>query len=196
MKIRQFILQSLAATCGLYLAGCASTGALPDAGGKPAGGAGKRGLGNVTVSVFRDARGLGAHHLGQVRTGTGISFNTVETSIPVNQLVAETFGSGLQARGMAGKPGTTGWRLGGVIKEFSCDQVVRSGANAEISVVLYQPGTTTPTFRKTYHAEKSEVSFAIGDTGVLKNLATLVLQEIVDLALDDPELRLHTDRKH
>jgi hypothetical protein len=51
-------------------------------------------------------------------------------------------------------------------------------------------------FRKSYHAEKSEANLAIGDTTVLKGIASEALQEVVDRALDDPELRQHTDRKY
>jgi hypothetical protein len=152
---------------------------------------------NVSVGGFRDARGLDSPTtLGQIRTAGGPIGTKIETNIPVAQIVENTFGYGIQLRGMEGKPGSSPWRISGIIKEFTCDQVIRAGAAAEITVLLHKDNSDRASFRKTYHAEKTEATTKIGpmaDTKFLKNIASDVLQQIVDRALDDPELRAITD---
>jgi hypothetical protein len=178
------------------LTSCVTTKESLDYSEAAASGLRKGGKANVTVSLFQDRRGMEPNYLGQVRPGGGLTFKKIETNIPVVDVVKNTFGYGLHIRGMAGQPGKSGWRIGGIIREFNCDQVVRSGSNVELLVMLYQPGAETPAFRKTYQAEKTETSLAIGDTNLLKTLASSALQEVVDRALDDPELRAYTDRKY
>jgi uncharacterized lipoprotein YajG len=147
---------------------------------------------NVSVGSFKDARNQADTYLGQVRQA-GVAVHKLDTSIPVSQIVENTFGYGLATRGMNGNGA---WRISGIIKEFSCDQVVRAGASAEITVLLHKVGDTQATFRKTYHAEESAATLKIGPTGdtqMLRELASEVLQRVVDKALDDAELRLLTD---
>jgi hypothetical protein len=154
---------------------------------------------NVSVGGFRDARGVDSPTtLGQLRTAAGPMGTKIETNIPVSQIVENTFGYGIQIRGMEGKPGSSPWRISGIIKEFSCDQVIRAGAAAEITVLLHKDNADKAAFRKTYHAEKTEATTKIGplgDTKFLKDIASDVLQQIVDRALDDPELRAMTDAR-
>lgn len=194
-NLRQIFKHTLLA-CLFALSSCSTTKESLDYETPNANGMRTGGQKNVTVSIFQDKRAMEPNYLGQVRPGGGISFKKIETNIPVSEVVANTFGYALHVRNMAAPAGKSGWRIGGVIREFNCDQVIRSGASIELSVLLYQPGAEIPVFRKSYHAEKSEANLAIGDTAVLKGLASDVLQEVVDRALDDPELRQHTDKKH
>ena len=85
--------------------------------------------------------------------------------------------------------------LSGAITRLDADQYVRKEANVAVDVALIEPSTGRRVFSKSYKSEKVEGSAFSMATGVfgsvddLRALTSAALQEVVDGALDDPELR-------
>jgi uncharacterized lipoprotein YajG len=186
----------LAAAASIFLAGCSTHRASLDYDPEQAHGLRPGSGATISVGSFADKRDLPDNYLGQIREAAGPLQKKIETNVPVSQIVGNTFAYGLQHRKMlsSGKGGK--YVLGGIIREFSCDQVLRAGASAEIAVTLTAPGAEKPAFRKTYTAERSEATVklgVLGDPQKLRDLASRTLQELVDKALDDPDLRQITD---
>ncbi|MBP7951149.1 MAG: hypothetical protein KA004_15975 [Verrucomicrobiales bacterium] len=183
-----------AAALTVFLTGCSTHQASLEYDPRRAPGLTADGRGNVSVGVFKDARGVPDTYLGQIREAGPVQ-KKLETSVPVARIVENTFGYGMQVRRMLGQQGT-GFLLSGTINEFSCDQFVRAGASADITVQLRGTRGNRVLFSKTYTAENTEATAKIGvlgDPQILKSLASRTLQQVVDKALDDPELRGITD---
>lgn len=189
--MKRFLCLVLAAAC---LSSCSTSVTSLDYAPGRSRGVMKGGRHNVKAGIFRDNRGESETYLGQIREAGPIG-KTIETSIPVARIVGNTFGYALQTRGMLAGSNPQ-WVISGDIQEFSCDQVIRAGATVDISVKLTRVGSRRPAFVKSFTAEKVETTTAVSfmaDPGHLRDLASRALQEAIDRALDDPELRKLTD---
>jgi len=146
----------------------------------------------VTVVNFVDARDEQATWLGVIRGGFGNHLKTLESTRPAAELVRDAFADGLGARGV--KAGAGGLQLGGTVRKLYCDQVVRREANVIVELTVSAPDGQRR-FARTYEANRVEGSALALDTGIFASTEALrlilerTLREVVDQALDDPELR-------
>jgi hypothetical protein len=150
-----------------------------------------RGLGNhnVMVGVFKDSRKLPPNFLGLITSANpGAERQKIETSQPVAEIVTAGFGAGLKVRDMQAQKKKAEWTITGEILEFSCNQASRAGATVDIRVRLFRAGSTTASFNKSFTSEKT-AAVAAGNNEALKGLAATALEDAVNRALDDSELR-------
>lgn len=176
----------LASLLALFLTQCATP---PPAGEEDAS--------TIAVGTFKDDRGVPPSYIGQIRGAAQTPVLKVETSIPVSQIVENAFGHTLAQRKMLAQPMKGQWLLQGAIREFSCDQFAKIGSTAEITISLTKSGEASPAFRKSYTAEDAMESLpgAESNPQLIKDLAAKTLQQLVDNALDDPELRQLLDAR-
>jgi uncharacterized lipoprotein YajG len=149
-----------------------------------------RGLGshNVKVGAFKDSRGVPANFLGQIKSADlTAEKQKIETSQAVAEIVASSFQKGLKLRDMQAGSKEAEWTVTGDILEFSCNQIARAGATVDIRVRLFKAGNTAPAFNKSFTSEKT--SAAVSGNDAIKSLAAATLEEVVNRALDDAELR-------
>jgi hypothetical protein len=59
-----------------------------------------RGTPDFSVGQFKDKRGVQAQTLGHVRMPIGPAVDTLQTRLPVSEIVSNAFAYGLEARGM------------------------------------------------------------------------------------------------
>lgn len=147
----------------------------------------------VTVGTFQDLREGDKKWLGVIRGGFGNHLKTLEADRPVYLMVREAFEDGLRARTVSVASGSNEQLTGKIIKLYA-DQVVRREGNAEVELtVTDQQGVKR--FTKTYTHSRLEGSVLSMQTGVfasiddLRDVLQKTLSELVDKALDDPELR-------
>lgn len=146
----------------------------------------------VTLGAFVDQRDEKPNWLGVIRGGLGNHLKTLESNQPAAELVRTAFADGLRSRGVKTDAGSL--QLGGTVRKLYCDQVARREAN--VIVELSVSGADGQRhFTKTYEANRIEGSALALNTGVfaspeeLRLVLERALQEVVDKALDDPELR-------
>lgn len=146
----------------------------------------------VSVGRFTDARGEDEFYLGSVRTPIGTHLETVTTKVPVSQVVRNAFSHALSVRQMLAPQSNASYVLTGEILEFYCNQVVRPAAGARIRVSLVNAETGEIVFKRIYEAERGSGAYIPGSGSPvpqLNELASRVLQDAVDNALDDSALR-------
>ena len=145
------------------------------------------------VGTFVDERDGDKKWLGVIRGGFGKHLKTLEADRPVDAMVKAAFEDGLRVR-KVGIADNAALRLSGKISQLYADQLVRREgvANIELNVVDVQGNRH---FTKTYTVNRIEGSPITLATGVLASIDDLrevlerTLSELVDKALDDPELR-------
>lgn len=147
----------------------------------------------VAVANFVDARGeQSTTWLGVIRGGFGNHLKTLEADRPAVTLVHDAFADGLRARGV--KIDSHGPQLGGTLRKLYCDHYVRREANVIIDLTVSTPDGRQ-IFSRTYAVDRVEGSSMAIDTGIfastedLRQVLERALREVVDKALDDPELR-------
>ena len=148
----------------------------------------------IAVGSFADKRGQGAYYLGTIRGHFGEPAMRVVTDEPIGELVRKGFGEGLAARGLLSDRPDALYTLSGVIAKFDCNRYVRQEADAELALVLTQTSTgnvlMSRTVKRLNRSDRApdgspDRSASVDD---LRNLAQQTLQEVVDQALDNPEL--------
>lgn len=148
----------------------------------------------VRVGPFADLRGESATWLGVIRGGFGNHLKTLEADRPAVELVQTVFADALRARGAKPDGAANASRLGGAVRKLYCDQYVRREANVVIDLTV-SDAQGQQRFARTYEANKVEGSALAMDVGIfaspeeLRAVLERTLQEVVDKALDDAELR-------
>jgi len=147
----------------------------------------------VLLGAFTDQRDGDKNWLGVIRGGFGNHLKTLTADRPVTEIVRTAFADGLRARGVS-IAATNANQITGKIITFNADQMVRREGNAEIELTVRDPQGATR-FAKTYTANRLEGSIVSLSTGVLASVEDLravlerTLSDVIDKALDDPELR-------
>lgn len=147
----------------------------------------------VNVGVFTDQRKHAANWLGAIRGGYGNPLKTLETPIPVSQVVRNAFVDGLAARGLLSKKDDAPLTLFGVVEQFDCNQVGRREAHARIRVTVVDNRQAEQLFSQTFSRDTVTGSMITLDAGVfasvddLRQVAATTLNEVVDEALDSPQ---------
>lgn len=150
---------------------------------------------SVTAGQFMDQRGGDDKEwIGAIRNGWGIPVKNVDVAPSVAVVVQEAFAAGLRASGFS-MSGGTAYRISGVIKALDANQLVHLESNVEIEVDVFKISTGQEVFSRTYSAHNSEGSMLSLHTGYfgsekkLRALAQKTLDQVVNQALDDSDLR-------
>lgn len=147
----------------------------------------------VKVGAFQDQREGDKKWLGVIRGGFGNHLKTLEADRPVDEMVKAAFEDGLRARKVTVAPNPQGL-LSGKITKLYADQLVRREGFAEMELTITDPQGVRR-FSKSYATNRVEGSPVTLATGVLASIDELrdvlerTLSDLVDKALDDPELR-------
>ncbi len=149
----------------------------------------------TTVGHFEDNREDPSNWLGAIRDGTGIPIKNLETSGPVNVAVARVFSAALRARGMFAEDSSGRFVLSGTITKLDCGQYARREANVDLQVIITERASGRQVFSKRFKAENVDGSLItlkkgfFGSIEELRLLTQKTLQQVIDSALDDPELQ-------
>ena len=146
----------------------------------------------VAVGRFSDMRGKDPNTLGSVKTPIGTPLETVTTNVTIEEVVRNSFAYGLKSRHMLVPQTTAPYVLTGQVLELSAEQVVRPAAYAKVRVDLVRAVSGQVLYSREFKAEREGGAYMPG-TGspvpTLRELASRVLQEVVDRTLDDVNFR-------
>jgi hypothetical protein len=145
----------------------------------------------ISVGRFADVRQEGAYYLGEVRTPIGTPLERITSRVPVDEVVRNAFSHGLSSRGMLSGSGAP-FMITGEILELYGDQVVRPAGYAKIRVNLVRASSGQIVFSRTYSGERESGVYRPGSGSpvpVIRELTSRALQDTVDRALDDRDLR-------
>jgi hypothetical protein len=145
-----------------------------------------------TTRTFVDRRDVAPNHLGTVRTQIGTPVETVEMRSPAAQIVTNAFGHGLEARGMLTGPRSARYVVTGEILDLYCQMLVRPYGYARVRVTVLDAGSGQIVHSRVYEGQRGSSAYMPGSGSPVSLLGTLVsqaLQDVVDKALDDSDLR-------
>lgn len=152
-----------------------------------------RGTPDFAVGQFRDKRDMHPQVLGHVRLPVGPAVETVQTNLPVSDIVRNAFAHGLEARGMLSQSPRGGrYLLRGEIQDLRAQLLVHPYGYARIRVNVIDTATDAVIHSKTYEGERQSNAYRPGSGSpvpLLRELTSRALQEAVDRALDDPQMR-------
>lgn len=152
----------------------------------------KPGPPEFSTRFFNDQRGLGAFDLGTVRTQIGTPLEHVQTRVPINEVVTNAFGYGLQSRGMLTRPRVSRYVITGDVMDLYCQMLVRPYGYARIRVTVLDSASGQIIHSRVYTGERGGSAYLPGSGSpvpMLRDLVSGALQDCVDRALDDPALR-------
>lgn len=191
----RFSRAALAAVGMLALAGCSTTAVemkyAPSA-ASPAPGAARP---IVYVAEIKDQRPHAPNYLGSVLNGFGSPMKTLETTVPVNQVVGDAFSDALRARGLLAPSAGGPYGLAVTILKLDCSQYVRREAHVDFTVALSDRASGRELYRDSFKVELVEGSLIAFDTGLfastedLRAVALKAMQQAIDAALDSPGVR-------
>lgn len=182
-----------ASTALLALASCSSSNVPVSLDYQPQLNQGLTGPRVIAVGRFADMRReSGSYTLGTVRSPIGTPMETLTTRIPVEDVVRNAFMHGLSSRNMLTSRGESTFILTGELLELSCQQMIHPSASARVRVNLVRVGSGQILFSRIYQAEREGPTYHPGSGSpvpALRDLTSRVLQNVVDRALDDQQLR-------
>lgn len=146
------------------------------------------------VGSFTNGRDEEPTLLGVVRTPVGTPIEYVHTTVPIELIVSNAFGHALGARGMLSDAAPT-FVITGEVMDLYCQQLVRPHGYAEIRVNVMNTSSGLIVFSKVFKGERQSAAYRPGSGSpvpLLRDLTSRALQDAVDKAIDDPELRNRT----
>jgi hypothetical protein len=146
----------------------------------------------VAAGRFADIRNEDAYVLGAVRTPLGTPVEYVSTNVPVDQVVRNAFAYGLRARHMMAPENRAQYLLTGQIIDFGVRQMVHPSADIRIRINLIDRQTSRVVYARDFRADRQSGMVLPGmgsPVPAMRDLASRVLQELVDRALDDVVFR-------
>ena len=151
-----------------------------------------RGAPEFAVGDFKDKRGEQSQVLGHVRLPIGPSVDTIQTRLPVSDVVRNAFGYALESRGMLATDVKGRFILTGEIQDLRSQLLVHPYGYTRIRVNVVEAVSGRVIFTKVYEGERQSTAYRPG-TGspvpILRELTSRALQDAVDRALDDPSMR-------
>ncbi|MES2597924.1 MAG: hypothetical protein V4662_21505 [Verrucomicrobiota bacterium] len=141
---------------------------------------------------FTDRRDMGEYNLGTVRTQIGTPLEHVQSRVPVADMVTNAFGYALQGRGMLSRRSGARYIVTGEVLDLNCQLLVRPYGYARLRVTILDASTGRVLHREVYTGERQGTAYVPGSGSPVPLLTTLTsgaLQDAVDRALDDPEMR-------
>ncbi len=187
---RLFIVVGIAATLGL--SACSTTTSVVTLNYVPHPGRGLQGAPDFSLGQFYDKRDLPAQTLGHVRLPIGTKVDTLQTRLPISDIVRNAFGYGLESRGMLAPDAQGRFILAGDIQDLRSQLLFQPSGKARIRVNVLEASSGRVLFSKIYEGGRRGQPYRPGSGSpvpVLRELTSRALQDAVDRALDDPELR-------
>ncbi len=151
-----------------------------------------RGTPDFSLGQFKDKRGVQAQTLGHVRMPIGPKVDTLQTRLPISDIVRNSFGYGLESRGMLAPDSRGRFILSGEIHDLRSQLLVHPYGYARIRVNILEAGSNRVIFTKIYEGERQSNAYRPGSGSpvpVLRDLTSRALQDAVDRALDDSNMR-------
>lgn len=176
----------------LLLAGCGFNTTVVSLDYQPRRGQNIPGPRMVSIGKIADMRQEGEFTLGSVRSAIGMPLETLKTRVPVDSVVRNAFAHGLKARGMLAADSDGAYVLCGELLDLKCSQMLYPSAFARVRVNLARRGSGQIVFSRIYESHRHGETYAPGSGSpvpTLADLASRTLQNVVDQALDDRELR-------
>lgn len=146
----------------------------------------------VAIGKFADMRRVGDFKLGTVRSAIGTPLESLNTRVPVSSVVRNAFAHGLSARGMLVGDNDGAYLLCGEVLELKCSQMLYPTASVSVRVNLVRRGSGQIVYSRIYESDRHGETYEPGSgspVATLVDLASRSLQNVVDQALDDRELR-------
>lgn len=151
-----------------------------------------RGNSEFGVGQFTNLRREGSFYLGTVRMPLGAPVENVTTRTPVEQIVPNAFAHALEARGMLNGNDRAKYIVTGEILDLYCQQIVHPYGYARLRVNIIRAGSGQVVFSRVYTGERQSTAYRPGSGSpvpLLRELTSRALQDAVDAALDDREMR-------
>jgi uncharacterized lipoprotein YajG len=148
---------------------------------------------SVKILSVSDGRKHGSHWLGSIRGLFGNPLKTLNTQVPVKDVVENAFTSALKARGLLAPTGGD-FGMTVVINQFDCNQYRRREAHVRLHVSIVEFASGQQIYDKDIRIDKVTGNLITFDAGIfadvedLRKVANQALQEAIDEALDDPQL--------
>ncbi len=145
----------------------------------------------LTVGQFVDQRGVSPGFIGTSRTALGTPIEQLYLHLPADEAVRNAFLHALEARHML-TDRSAKYYLSGEVLDLGCQTYTRPYAVARIRLVVAQTGSGKSVFSKVYASQRHSTSFQYSftdPTTALRESTARALQDAVDEALDDPDLR-------
>ncbi len=180
----------LAALAAALLSSCVSSQVSLDYQPRP--GQMMRGNPEFAVGSFANMRKEGPFFLGTVRMPLGAPVENVMTRTPVEQIVANAFAHALDARGMLTRQSRSKYVITGEVLDLYCQQIVHPYGYARIRVNIVRATSGQVVFSRVYTGERQSTAYRPGSGSpvpLLRELTSRALQDAVDAALDDREMR-------
>ncbi len=185
-----FKLHSLALLALLGFTSCTHTQVSLDY--KPREGSMRMGEPVMAVGNFVNMRREGPFFLGIATTALGTPVEMLEMRVPVEEAVHNAFLHAIVARGMDAQANSAKYFISGEVLQLSCRQVSRPYAMARLRVNLVSAANGRVIFSRIFTAERQDAGYYMAQgnvASVLRELASRALQDAVDHAIDDAELR-------
>lgn len=179
-------------TSCLVLAGCGFNTTVVSLDYQPRRGQNIPGPRMVGIGKFADMRQEPEFRLGRVRSAVGMPLETLKTRVPVDSVVRNAFAHGLKARGMLAAESDASCVLCGEVLTLECSQMLYPTASARVRVNIVRRSNGQIVFSRIYESHRHGETYAPGSGSpvpTLADLASRTLQNVVDQALDDQDLR-------
>ena len=151
-----------------------------------------RGDPDFAVGQFKDKRGEKSQTLGHVRLPIGPSVDTIQTRLPVSDVVRNAFAYALEARGMLATNVKGRFILTGEIQDLRSQLLVHPYGYARIRVNVVEAMSGRVLYTRVYEGERQSNAYRPGSGSpvpLLRDLTSRALQDAVDRALDDTTMR-------
>ena len=184
------VIRASLAAASLVMGACTSSQVTLDYQPRP--GQVVRGAPNTVVGLFTNSRQEGPYLLGTVRTPLGTPMEHVMTKTPVENVVANCFSHALNSRGMLTGQRRAKFVITGDVQELYCQMIVHPYAYARVRVNVLHAASGQIVFSRIYAGERQSNAYRPGSGSpvpMLRDLTSRALQDAVDRALDDPEMR-------
>jgi len=151
----------------------------------------QRGEPSITLGAVVDEREHEIYTLGSIRGGFGNPLKTLVTETPVAEVFGVALRDGLAARNLLSDAGA--YRMEVRMVRFDCNQLYPREAHAEIAVRLVDAQSGAELFQNVYTSGEARGGGPSGGIFApiepLRAITNLVMQQVIDRALDDPAFR-------
>ncbi|MEZ5387247.1 MAG: hypothetical protein R3F13_17190 [Prosthecobacter sp.] len=151
-----------------------------------------QGTPEFAVGAFRDLRRVPPQQLGTVRLPVGPKVDTIQTRVPVSNIVSNAFAYALEVRGMNAADKQAKYRVTGDVIDLRSQLLVHPYGYARLRVNIVDAASGQTVFTRIYEGERQSTAYRPGSGSpvpILQELTSRALQDAVDKALDDQLMR-------